>query len=244
MNDAGVFQQIASVRDGEALLGVLLHHQHADAEGFNGGQVLKQFLAEQWREAKRRFVQRKNLRRGHHRPADGDHLLFAARHGARHLTPPLRQFGKEREDPVEIRRFLPLRPVGESAQLQVFLNRQVAEYAAPLRHKRDAFFNDPVRAKPVQRLTVKRDSARDPPLANPGYRFQQRRLARAVRAEDHHDLARRHGQRGAVQRLMLAIGDAQIPHLKHRRLPDRRVSRRGRTERPPARPQRSWRPRT
>ena len=54
------------------------------------------------RQAHRRLVEQQHLGPGHQRPADGQHLLLAARQRAARLLAPLRQAGEEREDPVEV----------------------------------------------------------------------------------------------------------------------------------------------
>ncbi len=53
-----------------------------------------------------------------------------------------------------------------------------------------------------------------------GERVDQRRLAGAVRADDAEQLAGAHVERDAPERRRRAVGDLQVAHLKHGRLPE------------------------
>ena len=69
----------------------------------------------------------------------------------------------------------------------------------------------------------KRDARARLRLDQPGDRLEQGRLAGAVRAEHHDDLARLHVEVDAGQRRVLAVAGREAADLKHRRLPDRRA---------------------
>ena len=83
------------MRDVERHERVLLHEQDRRALGVDVGDDLEDLLDEDRREAERRLVEEEQLRAGHERATDGEHLLLAARQGAALLCRPL---AKPREE--------------------------------------------------------------------------------------------------------------------------------------------------
>ncbi len=167
---------------------------------------------------RRAFVEHQQARRAHQRPRHRYHLLLAAAHRAGELARPLGQF---REALVGAPH--PFGTLGggrePAAQLQVLLDRHLAEELPALGHQRDAA---------VHHI----DGARfrlDDPLVQPqlagarqqaGDRLQQRGLAGAVRAEDD----RQTGpslQRQVAQHRQRAIAGAQAFDAQVRRRRDR-----------------------
>ena len=216
-DDDAVFEHIAAIGDPQALLRVLLHEQQPDAGLAHPAQRREQFLHHGGREPERWLVEQQDVRIGHQRAADRQHLLFAAAHGARDLGG---AFAQAREQPEHLLApcgFAVARAPRIGAEQQIFLHRQVAEDAAAFGHQRQPAFDDLVRGK---RGDVA--AAEHHPLARKGTRdagdgFQERGLAGAVGAEDRHDLAPVDTERDAVERAMQAIGQAEIVDLKHRR---------------------------
>ncbi|MNV92028.1 hypothetical protein D3C71_1865780 [compost metagenome] len=74
-----VFQHVAVLRDLQRLAHVLLHQEQGQAVGVDGAQRTEDLLHDDGRKTHRRFVQQQQARLGHQGPADGQHLLFAAR---------------------------------------------------------------------------------------------------------------------------------------------------------------------
>ena len=220
-DDDAVFEHIAAVGDPQAFLRVLLDEQQSDAGLAHPPQGGEQLLHHGGREPERRLVEQQDIRVGHQRAADGEHLLFAAAHGARDLGGAFAQARKQPEHLFAPRRFAVAGALRVGAEQEIFLHRQVAEDAAPFGHQRQSAFDDlmgrqrrDIAAGKAHLLARKRShDARDG--------FQQRGLARAVGAEDRHDLAAPDVEGDAVERAMLAIGQAEIGDLKHRRPPRR-----------------------
>ena len=101
-DDAASLDQIAAIGNAQALLGVLLDQQDADAALAHGGQRLEQFVGEQRRQAERGLVEQQELGRRHHGAADRHHLLLAAAHGARRLGEAFLQARKQLQHALEI----------------------------------------------------------------------------------------------------------------------------------------------
>ena len=96
------------------------------------------FVDDLRREAERRLVEQQNLRLGHQRAADRQHLLLTAGQRARDLPQPLAQPRKQSEHPVAAA--FELRGVAQQigAELEVFGDRHRGEDAAAFRHQHDA----------------------------------------------------------------------------------------------------------
>ena len=71
-------QHVGQVGDPERHGGVLLHQQHRRALPVDLGDDLADLADDAGREAERRLVEQEQLRAGHQRTADGQHLLLAA----------------------------------------------------------------------------------------------------------------------------------------------------------------------
>ena len=98
---------------------------------------LEDLLHEERREAEGRLVEEQELRLGHQRAADREHLLLAAGERPARLASRSRRRGKSAEHALEAGSDSVSRPqVG--AHLQVLAHREVREDAAALRHVGDA----------------------------------------------------------------------------------------------------------
>ena len=128
------------------------------------------------------------------------------------------------------------------ADFQVLRHGHIRKDAAPLRHVDDAPAHDFLGGQADQLLAAVENGAALR-LLQAGYRAQCGRFARAVRADQRHNLPFIDGQINALERADAAVGNVQILDFKlHRRhLPDRRGSRRRFAESPPVCPRRSAR---
>ena len=191
-DDAAGLDQVAAVGDVQALLGVLLDQQDTDSGLADARERLEQLAAHQRREAERRLVEQQQLRRRHQRAADRHHLLLAAAHGARKLRAALGEAREQRLDAREIVRLACAGAARIGAELEVLPHRQLGEDAAPFRHQRDPGLHDLVRRQREQVLSVEGDARARLRMDQPGDGLEQGRLAGAVGAEHHDDLARLH----------------------------------------------------
>src|SRR5439155_22624453 len=104
---------------------------------------------------------------------------------------------------------------------EVFFDAERWKQPAPFRDERDPRANPGVRRQRGNVPAVERDGPGGR-LVQTDDRAQQRRLARAVGADDGEGLARRHRETDLAQRLEVSMPDRQVANLKHRyRLPGR-----------------------
>jgi hypothetical protein len=174
---------------------------------------LEDLLDEDRRQAHRRLVEHQQLRPGHQRPPDRAHLLFAARHRPGLLVLAL---GQAREEPVDAVEVLPdPAPVAalEGAHLEVLQHRHVREEAAPLGRLRDPHADDLVRRAARDVLALEGDRPL-PRLVEAVDRAQRGRLARAVRADQRHDLPVADLERDALQGLDRAVEGVDVLDLE------------------------------
>ena len=204
-------QDVAAVGDLQRELHVLLDEQHA-------GPVARRVLPDHWqqpanddgRQAEAHLVEHQQLRLAAERAGDSEHLLLAARQQPRL---PAAQRAQRREV-VERRVGLLNGPV--AVKPEVLGHRQPEEDAAVVRHVRDAQPRPRGRRHPGQVGAVQPDRAASR-LEQPGDGPQRRGLARAVGAEQRHDLPGAHGQRQvAHDRRRPVVGDAQPIEFEYR----------------------------
>ena len=214
-DDAAVLQEIAAAADRQALRGVLLDQQHADAQVLDAAERLEQLLAHQRREAEGRLIEQQHLRVRHERPADGQHLPLAAAHGAGELAPAL---GEPREEGQHLLQVGGLVPAGAGeigAEQEVFVHGEVGEDAAVLRHQRQAGLDDGVRGHVGEVDAAEPDARARHVRDHTAQRLQAGRLAGAVGAQHDHDLARPDAERHPVEREVLAVADGEVGDLEH-----------------------------
>jgi hypothetical protein len=147
-----------------------------------------------------------SLRVQHQRAADRQHLLLAARELRAQIRLAL---GKAREHLVHALRHS-RDWAGPRHGREVLVHRERLEDVALLRHPADAGGRALVRRELVQsRLPTERDG---PPCwrVAPGQRVDQRRLARAVAAEQRERLPFAERERHVVQHHGLAVARAQV----------------------------------
>jgi hypothetical protein len=233
-DDAAGLDQIAAVGDVQALHGVLLDQQNSNTGLAYTRERVEQFAAQQRRKAKRRLVEQQQLRRGHQRAADRHHLLLAAAHRAGELAAAFGEPRKQRHHAVEVFALGGAGALRIGAELEILAHGQFGENAAPLRHQRDAGLDDLMRRQCEQVLPVEADARAVLRSHQACDGLEQRRLAGAVRAEHHDNLARLHVEIDAGERLMLAVAGGERANLKHRRLRGRRARLPSRRARPRA----------
>ena len=191
---------------------VLLDEQDRDALAVDLTDDLKDPAHDDRRKAERRFVHHDELRLGHQRPADGQHLLLAARE-----RPGLLPFAllEAREQIVHAGKIVRERVLAQvCADAQILRHGQVRKDPAALRHERDAARDDLVGRFSDQIRTVQQNFAGLRPDQT-GDGLQRRGLACAVRADEGDDLAFFDGQVDALDGLDAAVGDDQILDLQN-----------------------------
>ena len=124
--------------DGQRHVGVLFDHEDRHALPVDGLDRVKHQFHEQRREAHRRFIHADQLRPRHQRPANGDHLLFAAGECAGELVAPFLDAGEETVDALDIFLELGAARLGVGAHFKVFVDGHAREQAAGFQHRGNA----------------------------------------------------------------------------------------------------------
>ena len=150
---AAVLHDVGVLGDAERHRGVLLGQQHGEPLfPVQPAHDLEDLGHQHGREAHRRLVEEHEPGMRHERPADGEHLLLAARDIARVAAPALAQAREVLVHQLEVapqrRRPFALR-VG--AREEVLLHRQVLEDVAPLHDLDDAARDHLIGVLPVDR---------------------------------------------------------------------------------------------
>src|SRR5258705_7968095 len=89
--DAAGFHDVGAARELEGHVGVLLDHQDRGAFALDARDDLEHGLGDRGGQAEGGLVEQDEPRPGHEAAADGEHLLLAAREGARGLAAALGQ---------------------------------------------------------------------------------------------------------------------------------------------------------
>ncbi|KAG0945729.1 hypothetical protein G6F31_014412 [Rhizopus arrhizus] len=204
-----VLEHVAVLGDLQRLAHVLLHQEQGQAVGVDGAQRTEDLLHDDRRQAHRRFVQQQQAGLGHQGPADGQHLLFAARQRARVLIPALFQAREHGKATLDLGgQFRGRLLAQEGAQHQVVEHGLGRDHLAAFRHVGDTQPHALVRTDATQVLPGERDGPRG--LLEARQRAHHRALARAVAADDGHDLVRVHMQRRPLQCVDGAVADRQV----------------------------------
>ena len=210
-----VLDEIAAVGNGQTLVRILLHQQHADAEAADARERLEQFLADQRRQAERRLVEQKQTRMRHQRPADAHHLLLAAAHGADNLLLALGQARKQRQDLAETCRLVLACAPGVGAQQQVLAHIELGKNPAVLRHEHQPCLHHLVRGQVRELDAIQHDAPARGGRDDAAQRLQAGGLAGAVGAQQDDDLAAAHRQRSVIEGKVLTVENREPRDLQH-----------------------------
>jgi hypothetical protein len=146
-HDPPALQNIATMRDRERGVGILLRKQHHCTGAIDRRNRLEHLRHDLGREADRRLIQQEDLRLGHQGPADRHHLLLAAAQRACrivHASGQRReQFQHSRETALDLR----LVVTAVRAQPQVRSHRQGREQFASFGTMRKTRVDDRTRTR-------------------------------------------------------------------------------------------------
>jgi hypothetical protein len=161
------------------------------------------------RQAERGLVEQQQLRGGHQRPSDGQHLLLPAGQQATALVAALGEDREELEDPLGGRPAGARVADGETARAQVLRHGQVPEDAPALRDLHQAGAHHPGGVASGEVLVGEADAPGGDRAAHGAQRPrdgpQQRGLAGAVAAQDGDDRSRIDAQGDPAQRVHGAV---------------------------------------
>src|SRR6266571_665891 len=200
------------IGDRNQALHVLVDHQDRLAGRLQRGEASPDLLAHQRREPLGRLVEDEEVRIGHERPADGEHLLLAARELAAEVVHAPGEAGEECQHLGERPR------VGRRAAVfrerdQVLPDAQVGEDLASFGDERDAAARDAVGALPLDALAAETDDSASR-RGESHDRAYRRRFSHAVASEQRRHLACADRELEAEQHLARAVRGFEIFHLK------------------------------
>src|SRR2546421_8503911 len=202
------------VGDRDQALDVLVDHQDRLARRLQRGEASPYLLAHQRREPLGRLVEDEEVRIGHERAADGEHLLLAARESAAEVVHALGEPGEEIQHlgkrPRVARRAAVFRECD-----QVLPHAQVGEDLASFRDERDAAARDAVGALPLDALAAETDDSASR-RSEAQDRAHRRCLSHAVAPEQGRYFARADREVDAEQHLARAVRGFEIFNLQKR----------------------------
>ena len=201
--------------DADRLAHVLLDEQHRHPGVEQLGQQAVDLPHDDRRRAERELVEQEHARVRDERPSDRHGLLLAAGELRGALA---RSFPHPSEQPVDALQIPGSGPGVVGADDQVLLDGERREETASLGHERHPRGQPPFRRLAGDLRPVQEDRALGR-LVQTGQRAQQRRLARAVRADDRVHLAGVDAQAHAGDRTELTVEDGEIANLQDRRRP-------------------------
>ena len=225
-HQAAGLQQIAVAGEREGQHRVLLHEDDRYAQRVDLPDDLADLGRHDRREPHRRLVEQQELRPRHERAGDREHLLLAAGERAGALASALLQDGKVLVDHRERLGRVGLAPAEVRAHLQILEHGHLGEEPSSFRYVRDPEAHDLVRRQAENRRLLEMDVAAAG-SDEPAERAKARRLARAVRADQADDRARRNVERDALHGFHRAVANAEVLNLEHAR-----ARRRGRPRSP------------
>ena len=129
----------------ESHKGVLLYQQHRRPRLVNPRDRLKNLFDQDRRQPHGGFIQQQHFGLRHERPADGQHLLLAARQGPRDLSAPFLQPGEQGEDALQVSVDSVAFGAGVGTHGEVLVNCELAKDTPALRDLHHALGNDLVR---------------------------------------------------------------------------------------------------
>ena len=194
-------------------VGVLLDDEDRGSAALERGEDLEDHRHDLRRKPGARFVEHQQLRFGHQRAADREHLLFAARErecGLRFA------FGQDRE--LRVHRgdvgLDGLAVDAERAEADVVVDGEFGEELPSFGYV-EAAEADALHGRGAQQIvTVERNRARAHAGVDARYGAQQRRFPGAVGAEHGDHFARRHREADPAQDLEFAVTRMQAGNLE------------------------------
>src|SRR5499426_1271201 len=155
---ASALEHVMAVGKSSENLEILVHDQDRLAAALELTQDFPDLAADDGGKAFGCLVQDQQLRVGHQRACDRQHLLLPTRELAAHLRSALADPGKKLEDRVggPARRAAWSRARGRG---QILPHRQARKDAAPLRHQTQPELGDAERGEPAQLPSLERDAA-------------------------------------------------------------------------------------
>ena len=231
--DPTVLEHVPPVRDGQCERHLLLRDQQRHTVPLELLERLERELRDLRSQTGRRLVEHQEPRPRHERASHGQHLLLTAAEGSRllalsHLQP--------REEVVHELERLTIRPLGKGAQDEIALQRHRREEVPLGRDVRDSRARSAVRGTTGQILALEDDPALHR-RKQPGDGPEERRLPRAVRADDRDRLTGTDFDLDAVDDPLAEVSGGQPVDLKQRgHARDTRRRPAGPASRPPARP--------
>src|SRR5256886_8952611 len=178
------------------------------------GEASPDLLAHQRREPLGRLVEDEQVRIGHERPADGEHLLLAAREPAAEVVHACGEPGEESQNLGERPRVARRAAVFRERD-QVLAHTQVGKDLASFRDERDSAARDMVGAPSLDALAAETDDSASR-RGEPHDRADRRRLSHAVAPEQRRHLARADREVEAEQHLARAVSGFESFHLQQR----------------------------
>ncbi len=208
-----VFHHIAAIGQLERLVGVLLDQEDGYAISAQLFDDVEDLLNDDRRQSQRRLVKQQQLGLAHQCTGNGEHLLFAAGHGAATLLETLLQSWEQQQHLVQL--LLEVRLVGEEpTHGQVLLDRQPSKDAPPFGYHGNVLAHDVEGLLADQLLALEADAAFGR-HGRSAERHQQGRLAGAVGADQGDDLALADFHVDVMQRLDLAVKGRDVFEIQH-----------------------------
>src|SRR2546425_3252637 len=214
-DDLAGLQDVAAIRDGEGHGRVLLDEQDRGALLVDVADDLEDRLHQDRCEPHRRLVEEHDLRPRHQRAPDREHLLLAARKRPALLVQAFLQAREEAEDALLVLLDALHVVSRERAHLQVLADGHARKDAPALGRVRDAEPDDLVRRELREVLAAERQLPGAWPQ-HAGDRAKRGGLARAVAADERHDLALLDAEGHALERVDVAVVGVDVRELEKR----------------------------
>src|SRR5690606_33573813 len=210
LDDPALGEEVVAVGDGGGEVHVLLDEQDGDAGGLDLAEDLADLRDDQGRQALGGLVAQQQAGAGPQDARQREHLLLAARQLRPGEFAPLAQPGERLVDPFQ----RPRVRSHDGRQNEVLLHRQRGEDASVVRDVAEAATAALVRAQGAD-VVPEEPHCSGGPLVEAHDAAQERRLARAVAADERDDLALAHVQGHITQGLRFAVPGGQAVNGQH-----------------------------
>src|SRR5271165_2933384 len=211
VDDFSVLHEEEAIGKSRGEAEVLFDQEDGEAVALELGDGAADLLDDDRSQALGRLVEHEKARAGAQDPGDRQHLLLAARELAAAARKPLAQVGEERIDALGAHA---PGPGDLGRQEQVLFNGEAREDRSLLWTERDPKPCDPLDRQSDELAVAEHDRARAP--ADDAHdRLQGGRLARAVAAEQGHDLALAHVEIDAVENVRFVVPGLEALDREH-----------------------------